>query len=54
MTPAPLNDWNVPRRTTGIVLFCCWLAILSEGYDVGVLGAVLPALAQYAAPLITG
>jgi len=29
------------------VLFCCWLAILAEGYDVGVLGAVLPALAEY-------
>jgi AAHS family benzoate transporter-like MFS transporter len=29
------------------VLFCCWLSILAEGYDVGVLGAVLPALAEY-------
>jgi MFS transporter, AAHS family, benzoate transport protein len=44
---SPATDWNVPRRTTGIVLFCCWLAILAEGYDVGVLGAVLPALAEY-------
>ena len=25
----------------------CWLAILAEGYDVGVLGAILPALAEY-------
>nr|WP_246223714.1 MFS transporter [Pseudarthrobacter psychrotolerans] len=39
----------MPKRTTGIVLFCCWLAILAEGYDVGVLGAVLPALAEYKA-----
>ncbi|MFD1213959.1 MFS transporter [Arthrobacter sp. GCM10027362] len=41
--------WNVPRRTTSTVLFACWLAILAEGYDVGVLGAVLPALAEYKA-----
>lgn len=47
MAAAPVNDWNVPKRTTGLVLFCCWLAILAEGYDVGVLGAVLPALAEY-------
>lgn len=47
MAAAPVNDWNVPKRTTGLVLICCWLAILAEGYDVGVLGAVLPALAEY-------
>ncbi|MBT2588140.1 aromatic acid/H+ symport family MFS transporter [Arthrobacter sp. ISL-95] len=47
MATAPINDWNVPKKTTGLVLFCCWLAILAEGYDVGVLGAILPALAEY-------
>ncbi|TDL39742.1 MFS transporter [Arthrobacter nitrophenolicus] len=47
MAAAPATSWNVPKRSTGIVLFCCWLAILAEGYDVGVLGAVLPALAEY-------
>ncbi|SDX04415.1 MFS transporter, AAHS family, benzoate transport protein [Arthrobacter sp. yr096] len=47
MATAPVNNWNVPKKTTGLVLFCCWLAILAEGYDVGVLGAVLPALAEY-------
>ncbi|WP_347108935.1 MFS transporter [Paenarthrobacter sp. S56] len=47
MASAPVNTWNVPTRTTGVVLLCCWLAILAEGYDVGVLGAVLPALAEY-------
>ena len=41
------TDWNIPKRTTSVVLFACWLAILAEGYDVGVLGAVLPALAEY-------
>ncbi|GAB3706062.1 MFS transporter [Mariniluteicoccus flavus] len=41
------TEWHVPPRTTALVLFCCWLAILAEGYDVGVLGAVLPALAEY-------
>lgn len=49
MATTPINDWNVPPRTTRLVLFCCWLAILAEGYDVGVLGAVLPALAEYRA-----
>lgn len=39
--------WPVPKSTTNRVLFCCWLAILAEGYDVGVLGAVLPSLAEY-------
>jgi AAHS family benzoate transporter-like MFS transporter len=47
MATTNVNDWKVPTRTTGLVLFCCWLAILAEGYDVGVLGAVLPALAEY-------
>jgi AAHS family benzoate transporter-like MFS transporter len=47
MATTTVNDWKVPTRTTGLVLFCCWLAILAEGYDVGVLGAVLPALAEY-------
>ncbi|WP_404290078.1 MFS transporter [Glutamicibacter arilaitensis] len=42
-----VSDWKIPKRTTGMVLFACWLAILAEGYDVGVLGAVLPALAEY-------
>ncbi|MCW4465299.1 MFS transporter [Glutamicibacter sp. MNS18] len=42
-----VTEWNIPKRTTGMVLFACWLAILAEGYDVGVLGAVLPALAEY-------
>ena len=47
MATTPVNNWNVPKKTTGLVLFCCWLAILAEGYDVGVLGAILPALAEY-------
>jgi len=38
--------WATPARTTHTVLFVCWLAILFEGYDVGVMGAVLPALAE--------
>ncbi|WP_334121984.1 MFS transporter [Glutamicibacter sp.] len=41
------SEWNIPKRTTGFVLLACWLAILAEGYDVGVFGAVLPALAEY-------
>lgn len=40
------SAWAAPTRTTYTVLFVCWLAILFEGYDVGVMGAVLPALAD--------
>ncbi|MDF8359362.1 MFS transporter [Achromobacter anxifer] len=40
------SAWATPTRTTHTVLFVCWLAILFEGYDVGVMGAVLPALAE--------
>lgn len=44
---APRTAWPVPASSTRRVLWCCWLAILAEGYDVGVLGAVLPALREY-------
>lgn len=46
---AHVASWRVPARTTIVILVCCWMAILCEGYDVGVLGAVLPALAEYRA-----
>lgn len=49
MTASAPVPWPVPQRTTRRVLLACWLAILAEGYDVGVLGAVLPALAEYRA-----
>ncbi|WP_454754302.1 MFS transporter [Cupriavidus necator] len=35
---------SVPQRTTYLVLFLCWAAILSEGYDIGVMGTIVPAL----------
>lgn len=41
--------WPVPRSSTNRVLLCCFIAILAEGYDVGVLGAILPALSEYEA-----
>ena len=37
--------WPMPKRVTLRVVFLCFLAILFEGYDVGVMGAILPALA---------
>lgn len=40
----PAVPWTTPARTTYIVLAICGLAILFEGYDVGVMGAVMPAL----------
>lgn len=43
---ASTPEWSVPARTTKTVLFVCWLAILFEGYDVGVMGAVLPTMAE--------
>lgn len=36
---------TIPARTTRAVLLACGLSVLFEGYDVGSLGAVLPALA---------
>ncbi|OAN36694.1 MFS transporter [Microbacterium sp. H83] len=45
-TAADERVWPVPRAVTGVVLFSCWLAILADGYDIGVIGAVLPALAE--------
>ncbi|MFC4203022.1 MFS transporter [Candidimonas humi] len=38
------SDLRVSSRTTWVVLLLCWGAILSEGYDVGVMGAILPVL----------
>lgn len=35
---------SVPQRTTYLVLLLCWGAILSEGYDIGVMGTIVPAL----------
>lgn len=37
---------RLTSRVTARVLMVCWLAILFEGYDVGVMGVVLPALAD--------
>lgn len=40
---------STPREISAaksyVVVFLCWLAIFAEGYDVGVLGAILPSLA---------
>ena len=42
-----LAQGSAPRPgVTQRVLAVCWLAILFEGYDVGVMGAVLPAMAE--------
>jgi AAHS family benzoate transporter-like MFS transporter len=38
------NTKNIPARTTYLTLFLCWLGIFAEGYDVGVIGAILPSL----------
>ena len=32
---------------TKLVVFICWLAILADGYDLGIYGAVLPKLLEY-------
>ena len=41
------SEWNVPKRVTLLVLGACWFSVLAEGYDIGVLGAVLPTLGEY-------
>ncbi len=45
-TAAAAGAHAVRPAVTRRVLFACWLAILFEGYDVGVMGAVLPAMAE--------
>lgn len=35
---------TIPRSTMLLVLGLCWAAILSEGYDIGVMGTIVPAL----------
>ena len=35
---------SLPRSTMLLVLGLCWAAILSEGYDIGVMGTIVPAL----------
>lgn len=39
------SSLEISRRKSLLVVALCWLAIFAEGYDVGVLGAILPALA---------
>ena len=43
----------ISARTSMLVVALCWIAIFSEGYDVGVLGAILPALANDASWKLT-
>lgn len=43
-TPAATPDLAPPRRTTIRIVLLCWAAILTEGYDVGVMGAIVPTL----------
>lgn len=46
MASTTRTEVGIPRRTTVVVLVACFLAIISEGYDVGVVGAVLPAISE--------
>jgi len=47
-TSKTISDWKIPRRITALVLAACWFSIFAEGYDIGVLGSVLPTLGDYA------
>jgi MFS transporter, AAHS family, benzoate transport protein len=38
-------DAEISPKASMLVVLLCWIAIFSEGYDVGVLGAILPSLA---------
>jgi MFS transporter, AAHS family, benzoate transport protein len=45
-TDQPLSfDVEISARTSLLVAALCWTGIFTEGYDVGVLGAILPAVA---------
>ena len=47
-TSKTIPDWKIPSRVTTLVLAACWFSIFAEGYDIGVLGSVLPTLGDYA------
>ncbi|OIK10876.1 MFS transporter [Bacillus sp. MUM 116] len=40
----PKNPTRTVKSLTALVVFCCFLAIMSEGYDLGIYGAVLSSL----------
>ncbi len=42
--PVSGSSPEIPRSKSLLVVGLCWFAIFAEGYDVGVLGAILPAL----------
>jgi MFS transporter, AAHS family, benzoate transport protein len=47
------GEVEISPRTSLLVVALCWIGIFSEGYDVGVLGAILPALATDASWKLT-
>lgn len=38
---------KIMPKATKLVLILCWFAMLADGYDLGIYGAVLPALMEY-------
>jgi len=53
-TNEPLSgDIEISVRASLLVVALCWIGIFTEGYDVGVLGAILPALATDASWKLT-
>ncbi|WP_232700113.1 MFS transporter [Brevibacillus daliensis] len=44
---------GIPRRLTFLVVAACWFAMLADGYDLGIYGAVLPKLLEYEAWSLT-
>jgi MFS transporter, AAHS family, benzoate transport protein len=44
---------EISARTSVVVVALCWIGIFTEGYDVGFLGAILPALASDASWKLT-
>lgn len=47
------GDVEISAGTSLLVVALCWIGIFTEGYDVGVLGAILPALATDASWKLT-
>ena len=36
------HPFDPPARTTYLVLILCFLTIVAEGYDIGVMGTIVP------------
>ena len=47
------NNMEPSAITTKLVVFLCFIAMISEGYDIGIMGVIIPTLLQEASWNVT-